>query len=60
MSNDTDDILVRLRRCKSVTRAEDIQKVEAEIRKIQPDKPCVFSNLLIYVLQLIKLNHINL
>ncbi|KAL1124665.1 hypothetical protein AAG570_001289 [Ranatra chinensis] len=31
---------LRLRRTKSVTRAEEIQKQEARIRKSQPDKPC--------------------
>ncbi|KAK6632049.1 hypothetical protein RUM44_007079 [Polyplax serrata] len=40
MSNETDDSLLRLRRCKSVTQAENIQKVEAELRKAQPDRPC--------------------
>jgi hypothetical protein len=29
----------RLRRCKSVTRAEEIQQIEAKTRKSQPDKP---------------------
>ncbi|XP_068084665.1 diacylglycerol O-acyltransferase 1 isoform X2 [Anabrus simplex] len=31
---------VRYRRTKSVTRAEEIQKEEAKIRRSQPDKPC--------------------
>ncbi|KAF4517830.1 hypothetical protein B566_EDAN008772 [Ephemera danica] len=29
-----------LRRCKSVTRAEEIQELEAKVRKSQPDRPC--------------------
>ncbi|CAH1391891.1 unnamed protein product [Nezara viridula] len=31
---------IRLRRTKSVTRAEEIQKQEQQLRRIQPDKPC--------------------
>nr|XP_034178522.1 diacylglycerol O-acyltransferase 1 isoform X3 [Osmia lignaria] len=34
------DTRVRLRRTKSVTRAEEIQKAEMMARKSQPDKPC--------------------
>ncbi|XP_015177113.1 PREDICTED: diacylglycerol O-acyltransferase 1 isoform X2 [Polistes dominula] len=34
------DSRVRLRRTKSVTHAEDIQKAEQLVRKSQPDKPC--------------------
>lgn len=30
---------VRLRRAKSVTRAEEIQKAERQVRRSQPDKP---------------------
>lgn len=30
---------LRLRRCKSVTRAEEIVKHDAQVRKAQPDKP---------------------
>lgn len=33
------DTRVRLRRTKSVTRAEEIQKAEMMVRKSQPDKP---------------------
>ncbi|KAL0274082.1 UNVERIFIED_CONTAM: hypothetical protein PYX00_006598 [Menopon gallinae] len=36
----TEENQTRLRRCKSVTRAEEIQKLEASLRKTQPDKPC--------------------
>uniref|UniRef100_A0A023EY91 O-acyltransferase n=2 Tax=Triatoma infestans TaxID=30076 RepID=A0A023EY91_TRIIF len=38
MTNEADNL--RLRRTKSVTRAEEITKQEAKIRKSQPDKPC--------------------
>uniref|UniRef100_T1HID0 O-acyltransferase n=1 Tax=Rhodnius prolixus TaxID=13249 RepID=T1HID0_RHOPR len=38
MTNEAENI--RLRRTKSVTRAEEITKQEAKIRKSQPDKPC--------------------
>ncbi|XP_066905974.1 diacylglycerol O-acyltransferase 1 [Halyomorpha halys] len=31
---------IRLRRTKSVTRAEEIQKQEQQLRRSQPDKPC--------------------
>ncbi|KOC65584.1 Diacylglycerol O-acyltransferase 1 [Habropoda laboriosa] len=34
------DTRVRLRRTKSVTRAEEIQKAEMMMRQSQPDKPC--------------------
>ncbi|XP_006560375.1 diacylglycerol O-acyltransferase 1 isoform X4 [Apis mellifera] len=34
------DTRVRLRRTKSETRAEEIQKAEQMVRKSQPDKPC--------------------
>nr|XP_012143017.1 PREDICTED: diacylglycerol O-acyltransferase 1 isoform X1 [Megachile rotundata] len=34
------DTRVRLRRTKSVTRAEEIQKAEMMVRRSQPDKPC--------------------
>ncbi|XP_076762987.1 diacylglycerol O-acyltransferase [Xylocopa sonorina] len=34
------DARVRLRRTKSVTRAEEIQKAELMVRKSQPDRPC--------------------
>ncbi|XP_011872103.1 PREDICTED: diacylglycerol O-acyltransferase 1 [Vollenhovia emeryi] len=34
------DPRVRSRRTKSVTRAEEIQKVEQKVRRSQPDKPC--------------------
>lgn len=33
------DSRVRLRRTKSVTRAEEIQKAEMIVRRSQPDKP---------------------
>lgn len=33
---------VRLRRTKSVTRAEEIQRMDYMLRKSQPDKPSVF------------------
>nr|CAD7573544.1 unnamed protein product [Timema californicum] len=32
--------VIRYRRAKSVSRAEDIQKEEAKVRRSQPDKPC--------------------
>ncbi|CAG2061106.1 unnamed protein product [Timema podura] len=31
--------VIRYRRAKSVSRAEDIQKEEAKVRRSQPDKP---------------------
>ncbi|KYM80727.1 Diacylglycerol O-acyltransferase 1 [Atta colombica] len=34
------DSRMRLRRTKSVTRAEEIQKAELKVRRSQPDKPC--------------------
>ncbi|XP_011693461.1 PREDICTED: diacylglycerol O-acyltransferase 1 [Wasmannia auropunctata] len=34
------DSRMRARRTKSVTRAEEIQKVEQKVRRSQPDKPC--------------------
>ncbi|XP_018407025.1 PREDICTED: diacylglycerol O-acyltransferase 1 isoform X2 [Cyphomyrmex costatus] len=34
------DSRTRLRRTKSVTRAEEIQKAELKVRRSQPDKPC--------------------
>lgn len=33
------DTKVRLRRARSVTRAEEIQKAEQQARKSQPDRP---------------------
>ncbi|KAG8223162.1 hypothetical protein J437_LFUL000328 [Ladona fulva] len=40
MSTYAEENRVRLRRCKSVTRAEEITTQEARVRKSQPDKPC--------------------
>lgn len=33
------EIRIRYRRTKSVSRAEDLQKKEARVRRSQPDKP---------------------
>jgi len=40
MTSDVEqEIRVRYRRTKSVSRAEDLQKEEARVRRSQPDKP---------------------
>ncbi|KAG5345174.1 DGAT1 acyltransferase, partial [Acromyrmex charruanus] len=36
----SDVLRMRIRRTKSVTRAEEIQKAEQKVRRSQPDKPC--------------------
>lgn len=39
MSEQEHETKVRLRRTKSVTRAEDIQRADYMVRRSQPDKP---------------------